>query len=127
PLRVVTDHHSLCWLSNLKDPTARLARWALKLQEYDLSIVYKSGSRHNDADALSRCPASRPALNATVGAVTTVLELRSQQDLISLQRADPFCLRIFTSLERPTASRSSLIRSYVIRDRLLYRRHGFSF
>src|SRR5690606_8280831 len=117
----------LCWLSNLKDPTARLARWALKLQEYDLTIVYKSGSRHNDADALSRSPASDSTSNAIVGAVTTVLELRSHQDLILLQRADPFCLRIFTSLERHPASQRSLFRSYIVRNHLLYRRRGLSF
>jgi hypothetical protein len=51
---IVTDHKPLQWLFNLKEPSSRLVRWRLKLEEYDYKIVYKKGKNNTNADALSR-------------------------------------------------------------------------
>lgn len=51
---VITDHASLKWLNNLKDPQGRLARWALRLQAHDFTIEHRAGSKMAVPDALSR-------------------------------------------------------------------------
>lgn len=53
---VVTDHSSLKWLDNLKDPVGRLGRWAVRLQQYDYKIVHRKGKENEAPDALSRAP-----------------------------------------------------------------------
>lgn len=51
---VITDHASLLWLKNLKDPTGRLARWALRLQGHNFTLMHRKGTLNVVPDALSR-------------------------------------------------------------------------
>lgn len=54
--KVITDHASLLWLHNVKDPQGRLARWQLRLQQFDFELIHRKGKFHIVPDFLSRSP-----------------------------------------------------------------------
>ncbi len=67
---VVTDHASLTWLRNFREPEGMVARWIAHLQPFDFAIVHRPGKHHSHADELSRqtsipckretCPECKP-------------------------------------------------------------------
>jgi len=56
PFQVITDHTALKSLMTMENPPALYARWIMKLQPYDIDIIYKKGKLHRNTDALSRRP-----------------------------------------------------------------------
>lgn len=54
--KIITDHLPLTYLMNCKDPSSRLIRWRLLLEEYDYTIHHKPGRVNSNVDALSRNP-----------------------------------------------------------------------
>jgi RNase H-like domain found in reverse transcriptase/Reverse transcriptase (RNA-dependent DNA polymerase)/Retroviral aspartyl protease len=51
---VRSDQVALKWLLSFKDPSGRLARWRLRLAEFDFTIQYRPGIKNNLADGCSR-------------------------------------------------------------------------
>ena len=52
---ITTDHRALLTIWNKPNPPARIARWALRLQPYQIEMKYTPG-KNNPADYLSRHP-----------------------------------------------------------------------
>lgn len=120
---VITDHHALCWLSSLKDPTGRLGRWALKLQEYSFNVTYKSGRMHQDADCLSRHPVDPPEASAH-DSDACVLAISDFADIRNQQLRDDYLRPIIYRLRLNPADPS--LHLFVLRDGILYRRNTSS-
>ena len=87
---VITDHRPLEWLMSKSEPAGRLARWALKIQEYNIKIGYRSGKTHQNADCLSRIP------QPLIATITP----KSQTEWADAQREDEYCKAIIELLQK---------------------------
>ena len=118
-----TDHGSLIWLRNFREPEGQLARWLERLQELDFDIVHRRGKKHTNADALSRLPCrqcGRESHNSEIqGTISTTSmqppESKPVPELRKAQLADPILgplLRGQESGKKPSADElGSLSRS----------------
>ncbi len=51
---VRTDHSSLQWLYNIREPEGQVARWLERLAEFQFKVTHRPGKQHCNADSLSR-------------------------------------------------------------------------
>jgi hypothetical protein len=52
--KIVTDHKALTYLVNKPNPSGRLVRWLLLMEEFDIDIVHRPGRWHGNVDGLTR-------------------------------------------------------------------------
>lgn len=139
---LVTDHSALSLLRNHKDPHHKLARWAAELFSFEFKVVYKKGSQHVDADALSRMNQSEEMdrkleqYSSIVNEISAIA-INNEEDsapnstycpinMMQEQRADFFCSKFIEILENDELSESDKLRlakNYTIQEKLLYKIH----
>jgi hypothetical protein len=118
---VITDHESLKYLMNLKDPHGRLARWALFLQEFNFKIQYVPGKKHH-VDALSRTVLPEPPISALNIPFSNLAGLkRAQREDPSLNPIIQFITQDVLPDSRPHA-RTIMLKheNFIVEDGILY-------
>ena len=55
PFILRTDHQALRWIHNMEEPSGMIQRWLDILSNYNFQVQFRKGSKHGNADHLSRC------------------------------------------------------------------------
>ena len=92
---MITDHEALKALLNTPQPSGKLARWGMSLQELDVHIVNRPGRSNAKADALSRYPLEGEGSEVTMpftlvaSAMADTVSAKDGEPLSQQQRSDP--------------------------------------
>ena len=88
-----TDHNSLRWLHNFREPEGQVARWLEILSEYNFQVLHRPGVQHGNADALSRSPCKQCGQTQELGAAADVAAIQcpflphwSKQEIRAMQQ-----------------------------------------
>ncbi|KAF7663492.1 hypothetical protein LDENG_00209240 [Lucifuga dentata] len=129
---VFSDQSSLKWLMSRPNPSGQLARWSLRLQDFDFTIVHKPGAQNKVPDALSRNPfppnGEDPADILPDFAIVGGLDLRALPPVMladrshvrQLQLDDSITSELLRCLETDTHIQTDKSVHYAVLDGLLY-------
>ena len=106
-----TDHSACVSLLNTPHPSAKLARWAMTIQEMNLTIKHRSGKTNTNADALSRNPIDPCQCTKTANVCSVDVEepsegslstdqMQRMKDIRNLQEKDPDLVPLVWYLEK---------------------------
>ncbi|GFS49923.1 retrovirus-related Pol polyprotein from transposon 297 [Trichonephila clavipes] len=99
--QVITDHAVLTKLTNGKNLSSRMIRWALKLSEFNIEWEHRTGVQNVVVDVLSRNTEANMDGSQISCAALRALALNSREQLIREQREDPELGNIYRYLENP--------------------------
>ena len=121
---VRTDHEALTFLRNCKFNNARLRRWNLAIQDFNLQPEYLPGRKNTVADYLSRQFHDVPKSTGDEIVIATVLLQRPSREMTdqlknkkNLQKNDPYIRNIYDRLE----NNEDIKKGFVMRDDLVYK------
>ncbi|GFX35251.1 retrovirus-related Pol polyprotein from transposon opus [Trichonephila clavipes] len=99
PVKVITDHAALTKLTNGKNLSSRMIRWALKLSEFNIEWEHRPVVQNVVADLLSRNPVDSIEGSQISCATLRALAINSREQFIRKQREDPELGHIYRYLE----------------------------
>ena len=117
---VITDHRALTWLTTLKDPKGRLARWVFRLQGFNFEIKFRPGALNFVPDMLSRNPVEKDDSAFLPGLFAIEMEEEIQlnqfpmfenltrEAIIEAQKADEFLKQVREYLSDPKTLNTEL-------------------
>lgn len=97
-IRVVTDCAAVTTTKLSKELVPRIARWWLKVQEYDIELVHRPGVQLAYVDAMSRAPCEPSREVPVVTERTMRIEVDRDDWLLTMQLQDPKLQRIIKVL-----------------------------
>ncbi|GFX77511.1 retrovirus-related Pol polyprotein from transposon 297 [Trichonephila clavipes] len=101
PVKVITDHAALTKLTNGKNLSSRMIRWAFKLSEFNIEWEHRPGVQNVVADLISRNPVDSIEGSQISCAALRALAINSREQFIREQREDPELGHIYRYLENP--------------------------
>ncbi|GFV09328.1 retrovirus-related Pol polyprotein from transposon 297 [Trichonephila clavipes] len=100
-VKVITNHPALTKLTNGKNLSSRMIRWALKLSEFNIEWEHRLGVQNVVAYLLSRNPVDSVEGSQISCAALRALAINSREQLIWEQIEDPELRHIYRYLENP--------------------------
>lgn len=86
--KILTDHRPLIYLFNMRDPSSRLMKFRMIIEEYDFTIEYVRGKNNAAADALSRICITSDDLKEMNEKVVNVMTRSRYRQIIDNQQQD---------------------------------------
>ncbi|XP_035890498.1 uncharacterized protein LOC118502383 [Anopheles stephensi] len=95
PFKIVTDCSAFQHTFKAKELSARIARWALMLEEYDYKVIHRPGTSMRHVDALSRAimiVTNDPVVEMIITAQKKDERISAIRQLLTTQPYDDYCM-----------------------------------